>query len=253
MSERVHLPKASELVAERVRRRILSGELKDGDTLPPEAQLVATLGVSRPTLREALRVLEGEGFLRIMRGSRSGALIRRPGSAGVARQAGYALQAAGATIGDAYAARLAIEPFLVRAIAQQRASAAIERLRGEYRRLVRLIDGGHYGDFIAGLDRFHRAIAEVSGQRTLLLMTDILQRQYRAYQREWLATHRLGDEERQRYVRSGLKSVLRLIELVEAGNADGAEAHWRLHLTNANRAWLGREGAARPLSPDAMA
>jgi len=57
----VRVPKAAELVAAELRGRIVSGELGDGAALPVEAVLMAAFGVSRPTLREAFRVLDLRG------------------------------------------------------------------------------------------------------------------------------------------------------------------------------------------------
>ena len=48
-------PKTAELVADDIRRRIIRGELREGDYLPLEGELKSTLGISRPTLREANR------------------------------------------------------------------------------------------------------------------------------------------------------------------------------------------------------
>jgi GntR family transcriptional regulator len=65
-SSRPSLPTA---VAEELRRRVDAGELKPGDRLPSEPDLAVELGVSRPTLREALRQLAAEGWLERRHGS----------------------------------------------------------------------------------------------------------------------------------------------------------------------------------------
>src|SRR3546814_8534697 len=72
------IPKTAELVADRIRRRIISGELGEGASLPPESQLLELFGVSRPTLREAIRILEAERLITVKRGSRSGARVSPP-------------------------------------------------------------------------------------------------------------------------------------------------------------------------------
>jgi DNA-binding FadR family transcriptional regulator len=66
----IRVPKAAELVAAKIRRQIVNGELAEGTALPPEAELVSRYGVSRPTLQEAFRILESE--LLIERGKNRG-------------------------------------------------------------------------------------------------------------------------------------------------------------------------------------
>ena len=59
---RVRPKKAAELVADHLRSEIVTGNIATGDKLPVERELIETYGVSRPTLREALRILETEGL-----------------------------------------------------------------------------------------------------------------------------------------------------------------------------------------------
>jgi len=64
------MPKAAALAADSVRRRIVRGELKADDLLPSEQELLRQFGISRPTLREAMRILETEGLIAVKRGTR---------------------------------------------------------------------------------------------------------------------------------------------------------------------------------------
>lgn len=66
---------AHELVTERIRRAIHIGTYLPGDKLPPERLLAQRLGVSRTTLRAAVRVLEGEGYIESRRGATGGMLV----------------------------------------------------------------------------------------------------------------------------------------------------------------------------------
>src|SRR5690606_27941135 len=84
----LRVPKAAELVAGRIRSQIVRGELREGDALPTEGELMKEFGVSRPTLREALRVLEAESLISVHRGSRGGARVRVPQSNVAADYAG---------------------------------------------------------------------------------------------------------------------------------------------------------------------
>src|ERR1700752_296139 len=105
----VHLPKMADIVAADLRRQIIDGELREGDPLPPEDQLMGHAGVARTTVREALRILESEGLLIVRRGARGGARIRTPSVSNVARYIGLVLQCEGATLRDVYDARLMLE------------------------------------------------------------------------------------------------------------------------------------------------
>jgi GntR family transcriptional regulator, transcriptional repressor for pyruvate dehydrogenase complex len=62
--------------AERIRRAVHLGIYVPGDRLPPERELAPVLGVSRTTLRAALRLLEGEGLVESRRGAAGGAFVR---------------------------------------------------------------------------------------------------------------------------------------------------------------------------------
>jgi DNA-binding FadR family transcriptional regulator len=234
----IRIPKTAEIVADHIRKRIIRGELKEGDSLPPEGQLMATLGISRPTLREAFRILEAESLISVVRGSRTGARVHRPQVESVSRYAGFVLQSQGTTVADIYDARLAIEPFIVRRLAEDRPADAIVRLREEAGRLTALVNEGHYIDFMIGLAEFHRLLVELSGNRTLLLITTILQDIVARYQVEYFQRRALPDEAQRKRSLWGIRSFDKLIELIEAGDADGAEAHWRLHITNANKSWV---------------
>jgi len=73
------VPRASELVAEKLRSLIVTGEVPPGAGLPSEKELVAQLGVSRATLREALRMLESEGLIATRPGPKGGIVVQKPG------------------------------------------------------------------------------------------------------------------------------------------------------------------------------
>lgn len=72
------MPPAYGVVVEHIRRAIHLGVYSAGTMLPPERVHAKELGVSRVTLREALRVLEGEGYIQMRRGAHGGALVLMP-------------------------------------------------------------------------------------------------------------------------------------------------------------------------------
>ena len=239
----VRTQKICEVVAERIRRRIIEGELKEGDFLPSEATLIKSLGISRPTLREAFRILEAEQFISLGRGSRSGAKVHQPKIDAVARHAGFALQVEGATMQDIYASRLAIEPFVAHELAVARSSVAVERLTDEADRLERLVGEGRHRDFVVGVAGFHHVMVECYGNRTLLLVTRMIQCVVEGHQVRFIAKISRSDKERLEIGRLGVRSFRRLVKLIQDGDGPRAEAHWRLHLTNTNTAWLADGGS----------
>src|SRR5882672_6178330 len=108
-SEVVRPQKMAGMVALRVRQMIVHGELIEGDWLPTEAELMEQFGVSRPTLREAFRLLEADQLIRIRRGPPGGARVHLPGPDAAAPLFGLLLTLAGTTVRDVYEARLVIE------------------------------------------------------------------------------------------------------------------------------------------------
>ena len=243
----IRVPKTAEVVADMIRKRIILGELQEGAFLPPESQLMATLAISRPTLREAFRILETERLISVVRGSRTGAKVHRPRVEGVARYAGYVLQAEGTTIEDIYEARLAIEPYVARQLAMRRPPEAIMRLRAEIDRLTEMVIEERYIDFMIGLAEFHRLLVEASGNRTLHFVTRMLQGLVTSYQVRLFQYDPLPADEQKRRGLSGLRSFRKLVDLIEASEPDKAEAHWRLHIINANKAWVPAQGKQREL------
>src|SRR5829696_8998228 len=120
IAREVRVPKTAELIAHHLRRQIVRGELRENDALPPETELMEMFGVSRPTLREAFRVLESEALISVRRGARGGAVVHAPNIDSAARYAGLVLEYRGTTLADVYEARNALEPPCVALLASQR-------------------------------------------------------------------------------------------------------------------------------------
>lgn len=224
-----HAPKTAELIADRLRRQIVRGELPEGTALPSEAELMIAFGVSRPTLREAFRVLESESLIQVRRGARGGARAQAPGVAVVARYAGLVLQCRGTTLADVYEARIVIEPPCVATVAGAVTPATVADLRAALAVQETTADPVRA---IRAHDAFHALLIEVAGNATVRLLTGMVEH---IIDLASVAHVRAaaGSVAHRRAMRNGLAAHRRVVELIEAGEARGATDLWRRHLTEA--------------------
>ena len=150
-----------EQVMAQIEERILDGRLKAGDTLPSERDLAVSLGVSRPSLRESLRVLEALGVVEIRRGGEGGAvLVQTPGS-GMVNLLKLQIGLAQFSWKDVLETRLALEAWSVE-------EAAYRSTDADHRELAAILDRMDDASIEAGefnrLDAaFHMRIAESTG------------------------------------------------------------------------------------------
>lgn len=234
----VRIPKTAEVFADHIRKRIIMGELKEGDFLPPEGKILETLAISRPTLREAIRILEAEGLVSVSRGARSGPRILTPKVGNATRYAALLLGMDETTVADIYEARIAIEPYIARRLAETRPPDAVKRLREQANKLGALVDEERYVDFMTAIAEFHRLLVEVHGNKTLLFLTNLMQDLVSRYQVHYLSALPAKDATRHARTAAGVRSFHKLIDFIAAGEPGKAEDHWRLHVVNANKAWM---------------
>lgn len=231
----IRIPKTAELVADAIRRQITGGELGEGDTLQPEAQIIEEFGVSRPTVREAFRILESEKLISVSRGSRGGARVHVPKADQVARYAGFVLQAGKATYRDVYEARILIEPPSARLLAETRSKEAPARLREVIAQQRATQDAGEFGRAVA---HFHTRLIELTGNQTLILISGMLDGIVSRFQAGVTRAAREAQPGARRASEVGLRSQEKLVALIEAKDGAGAEAHWRTHMENSAKVWL---------------
>lgn len=232
----IRVPKTAELVASSIRRQITSGELKEGDALQPEAQIIEDFGVSRPTVREAFRILESEKLISVSRGSRGGARVHVPKPDHVARYAGFVLQSRKASYRDVYEARILIEPPAARIVAEKRSADAPAILREVVTVQRELGPGVDFGRAVA---HFHTRLIELTGNQTLILVSGMLDGIVASFQSDVSRTRQKDPTANlRRSMEAGLRSQERLIDLIAAEDGDGAEAHWRTHMENSAKVWL---------------
>lgn len=229
----VRVPKTGEVVARSIRSRIVSGELPEGSFLPPEAELMQQFRISRPTLREAFRILESEQLIHLRRGARNGAEVLAPKREVAARFAGLVLQASGASLADVFAARLLLFPPATRLLAESHSTADIESLQ----RLVDEIEGSAEDPpvFLRRATDFNLKIVELTGSPTLLLLAgmldDIIDQAGMTVVGQWTSRPAL----RQDQTTAVVAAMRRLLGLIEAGDGAAAEAFWHGEMEASSR------------------
>src|SRR5215475_15838370 len=133
--------KTGEMIASYLRGKIVRGELAEGDCLPSEVELMRQFDVSRPTLREAFRILETESLIELRRGAR-GARITAPSIEVAARYVGLLMQTSRTTVSDVYEARSLLEPVAAGLLATRRSRQDLADLSACADDLEQLIDAG---------------------------------------------------------------------------------------------------------------
>lgn len=226
MGKRLHMPKMAEMITASLRQQIVRGELKEGDALPSETTLMEQFGVSRPTLREAFRVLESESLITIRRGAHGGARVHTPDGDLAARYASLVLEYRKTRLDDVYAARTEIESAAARLAAENRTELDLERLWALYDEITAASD---VTQRIALHGEFDAAVVETSGNYTMTLMSQILRRILDKATLEAVVDNAHQDFATRAYEEAHLAHE-RLIDLIADREADKAEAHWRRHL-----------------------
>ncbi len=223
-------PKAAEVVANELRRQIVTGRLKPGDKLHPENVLQTEFAISRPTMREALRLLESEGLIAISRGKHGGARVIAIDLGTAASQVGVFLQNEGTTLQDVWLARTIIEPPAAGLLAGLRSPAAFAALEANIAaaREASQRDLIRYADLTA---EFSMLITRHCGNNTIHVLSsliyDIIRRQHEDVTERTLARASVG-KLRQENIRGRGKAL----ELMRTGTPASAEAFWRAHLEN---------------------
>jgi DNA-binding FadR family transcriptional regulator len=226
LAQPLRLPKMAEVVAEYIRRDIVTGVLKEGESLPPAAVLIQRFGVSKPTIREALRILESETLIEVRRGA-GGARVRLPNEATAGRAVGILLQLHQTTLADVSQARITFEPPLAGLLARSWDDEDMAKLQdGLEKSRNALSDPIAFAESQAD---FHQLVVTLAGNRTLTLMARLLNEVIRRHE-----TAVNNDRAHDPLRTAALEEHEDFVKLLEERRDADAEAYWRDHLrTNA--------------------
>jgi GntR family transcriptional repressor for pyruvate dehydrogenase complex len=227
-------PRLAELVAEELRRRITSGTMRDGEILPKLEDLLEEFKVSKPSLREALRILETEGLITVRRGNMGGAVVHAPGSRDAGYMIGLVLESRNVTVRDLAGAIMQFEPICAALCAERtdRLTEVVPRLQEIHDRQKAAADDPLL--FAAVGREFHEVLVELAGNETIKLVIGALEAVWSAGERMWAQRATRSHSMPDGGTRSeGLRAHERLIELIAKGDAARVASAARKHLESA--------------------
>jgi GntR family transcriptional regulator, transcriptional repressor for pyruvate dehydrogenase complex len=164
-------PRAHEYVAEQIRRVILLRLVAPGGRLPYEQELAAALGVSRTTVTQALRALEGEGLVEVRRGRGGGVFTQAVSTDGADPSVARELRDTRDEILAAAEARATVEPAVAELAAGRMSAGALDRL--EALNAEMRASGADDHRFMGADTAFHMAVAAAAGNP---MLSDVMER-----------------------------------------------------------------------------
>jgi len=223
---RPRVPKTAELVASKIRRQIIRGTLKQGDALPPESALMSEFGVSRPTLREAYRVLEAEKLIEVRRGARGGAHVLTPSADVAANFSVLILEYHNTSLADVLEARTVVEGPIAGIVASKRTRADIKALKMSLRASEEAIENGAFE--AKALVAFHQLVVDLAGNNTLSALAQIFEYIIESATRPPI-TPTTSSAAATSIFQAAQDAHVELVELIEARDAARAVSFWREH------------------------
>lgn len=227
---RLNTTSVAEAVASQLRARILDGDLVDGSELPPEAALLEQFPVSRPSLREAFRILETEGLVTVRRGKRGGTVIKHPTPNTAAYHVGLLLHSRRTSLEDLAAARNLVEPMT----AEQAARRRDHRKVGRGLAALAAEAEEHIEDELAFTrlsTQFHHDLVMAAGNETLQILVGVLESIWNTQELNWAALAVTeGAYPEMSLRRDVLRVHRRISEAIEAGDPEESLRITRAHL-----------------------
>ncbi len=167
MFKAVKQNKAYQDVVGQIQEAIMEGNLRPGSLLPAERELKEQFGISRGTLREALRVLEQKGLIEIRTGVAGGSLIREVNSENLSDNLGLLIRNRAVSLHDLAEFREGMEGDVAALAAQRATEEDRSQLLGLLGEAEGHLTAGRKGwdAFVRTDEQIHMALAHMSGNR----------------------------------------------------------------------------------------
>ena len=163
--KRISAPKPYDVLADQLRETILRGELSEGDSLPTERELVSQTGLSRGSVREALRMLSVEGLIQTRHGRLGGNIVTLPTNDSMANAIARFVRGRKLSLRALQETREALEPVLARLAAERRTDDDLQELNSLQQELI--ASTGNFRPFSLLNVQWHNAVAKASGNELL--------------------------------------------------------------------------------------
>jgi GntR family transcriptional regulator, transcriptional repressor for pyruvate dehydrogenase complex len=216
----VAVARASSAIADQIRTAIVTGQLGQGDRLPPERELAEQFGVSRVTVRDALRALEAMGLIDVRVGARGGAFVTVPSGAVVGQTMSDMMMMQAITPEDIVEARLIVELGTVTIACARATDEDIALLRERCDRGRRALEEKTYTRELSW--DFHALLAEVTHNGAVEGLTQSF--------RSSLSMHPIRTREGARAFERTVEEHERIVEALERRDGPTARRELATHL-----------------------
>ena len=216
-------------VANQLRRLISEGKLRPGDKLPPERELAKRFGVSRNTMREALRALELSGLIELRLGATGGAFVL-PGSSNAVVAGMRDLYFLGAiTPQHLTEARIAVSAAVIRVACERITDEEIDALEANVAAAEQAKKAGDFEERTRHHQAFHVMLARTTHNPVLITSTEGIMEITRQFVKA------MGPTDQQDYTHPSRK---RLLKHLHARDAEKAVAEMSSALTKLHRGYM---------------
>lgn len=246
LNQQLSQPRVAEMVADILRTRIVDGELADGELLPKQDDLLEEFPVSRPSIREAMRILETEGLISVRRGNVGGAEVHAPTAHSAAFMLGMVMQSKQLTLNDLSEALRILEPSCAALCAgrEDRHTAVVPRLREVNKEAESHLENGPEFTDLARV--FHDEMVGSCGNIMLILLVGTLETLWSYHESRWaVTTDAEGRYPAVNLREAVLKAHIRITDAIDSGDEAAAHRASRKHIEEAQAYVLINNGNQR--------
>lgn len=236
----VNVPKAADVLAGILREKILTGDLDEGMQLPNERDLGDQSGLSRASVREALRILEGEGLIATRVGRSGGSAVVRPSSATIERSVGIFIRGQRIRLDAVLETRAAIEPPSARFAALHRTDADLEEIFNSHAKLEQASAAGDIPAYVrANLDWHVQVVRASHNELLIAFIAAVSQSVYVATDLDGFNSVEVRN--------SVIKAHRRVMDAIVAGDGDAAarrmDRHVAAYITDVKQTQTNHDGS----------